>query len=108
MGRFARREWLLAGVHSPLARWLTHPLVTLPLFVGSYYALYFSGLFSSALTEHWAHVAMNLHFVLVGLLFFWPLIGIDPAPRRLPPGRAGFWPIPGASVVPPFPTRRPR
>ena len=28
------REWLLAAVHSAPARWLTHPLVTLPLFVG--------------------------------------------------------------------------
>lgn len=79
------REWILAAVHSPIARRLSHPLVTLPLFVGSYYALYFSGLFAVALTEHWAHVLMNVHFLLVGALFFWPLIGVDPAPRRLPP-----------------------
>lgn len=79
------REWLLAGVHAPVSRWLTHPLVTLPLFVGSYYALYFSGLFPAALPEHWAHVAMNIHFLVVGALFFWPLIGVDPAPGRLPP-----------------------
>ena len=79
------REWLLAAVHSPVARVLTHPLVTLPLFVGSYYALYFSGLFDAALYQHWAHLGMNLHFLLVGLLFFWPLVGVDPAPRRWPP-----------------------
>ncbi|MDN5860441.1 MAG: bifunctional copper resistance protein CopD/cytochrome c oxidase assembly protein [Pseudonocardia sp.] len=79
------REWLLAAVHSTMARWLTNPLLTLALFVGSYYVLYFSGMFADALTEHWAHVAMNLHFLAVGALFFWPLIGIDPAPRRLPP-----------------------
>lgn len=79
------REWLLAAVHSPVARWLTHPLIALPLFVGGYYALYLSGLFAAALPEHWAHVVMNVHFLLVGCLFFWPLIGIDPAPRRLPP-----------------------
>ena len=53
------REWLLAALHSPPARWLTHPLVTLPLFVGSYYTLYFSGLFPAALPEHWAHLLMN-------------------------------------------------
>jgi putative copper resistance protein D len=64
---------------------LTHPLVTLPLFVGSYYALYFSGLFDNALYQHWAHIGMNLHFLVVGLLFFWPLVGVDPAPRRWPP-----------------------
>jgi cytochrome c oxidase assembly factor CtaG/putative copper export protein len=79
------REWILAAVHSPVARWLSHPLVTLPLFIGSYYALYFSGLFAVALTQHWAHVLMNAHFLVVGALFFWPIIGVDPAPRRLPP-----------------------
>jgi putative copper resistance protein D len=79
------REWLLAAVHSPWARFFTHPLVALPVFVGSYYALYFSGLFAAALPVHGAHVLMNLHFLVSGLLFFWPLIGIDPAPRRLPP-----------------------
>ena len=55
------------------------------VFVGSYYALYFSGLFAAALPVHGAHVFMNLHFMVSGLLFFWPLIGVDPAPRHLPP-----------------------
>jgi putative copper resistance protein D len=79
------REWLLAFVHSPLARLLTHPVVALVLFVGSFYGLYFSGLFDAALDHHWAHLAMNAHFILVGYVFYWPVIGIDPAPRRLPP-----------------------
>ncbi|HEY0636620.1 MAG TPA: cytochrome c oxidase assembly protein [Pseudonocardiaceae bacterium] len=85
------REWLLAAVHSRVARVLTHPLVALALFVGSFFALYFSGLFDAALSRHWAHLAMNAHFLLVGLLFYWPVIGVDPAPRRLPPlGRLGL------------------
>jgi cytochrome c oxidase assembly factor CtaG len=85
------REWLLALVRSPLSRVLTHPVVALVLFVGSFYALYFSGLFDSALNEHWAHLAMNAHFLLVGYIFYWPVIGIDPAPRRLPaPARLGL------------------
>ena len=85
------REWLLAAVRSPVARALTHPLVALALFVGSFYALYFSGLFDEALPRHWAHLAMNAHFLLVGYLFYWPVIGVDPAPRRLPPlGRLGL------------------
>jgi putative copper resistance protein D len=85
------REWVLAFVHSPLARVLTHPAVALTLFVGSFYMLYFSGLFDAALNYHWAHLAMNAHFILVGYMFYWPVIGIDPAPRRLPPlGRLGL------------------
>ncbi len=78
------REWLLAAVHSPVARALTHPVVALVLFVGSFYVLYTSGLFDAAVEEHWAHVAMNTHFLLVGCLFYWPVIGVDPTPRQLP------------------------
>ncbi|GAA4549876.1 cytochrome c oxidase assembly protein [Amycolatopsis samaneae] len=85
------REWLLAFVHSPVSRFLTHPLVALVLFVGSFYGLYFSGLFDAALNYHWAHLAMNAHFLLSGYVFYWPLIGVDPAPRRLPPlGKLGL------------------
>ncbi|MGW7535144.1 cytochrome c oxidase assembly protein [Amycolatopsis sp. NPDC054798] len=85
------REWLLAAVHSPVSRFLTNPIVALLLFVGSFYGLYFSGLFDAALNYHWAHLAMNAHFLLVGYVFYWPVIGVDPAPRRLPPvGKLGM------------------
>jgi len=85
------REWLLAFVQSPLSKVLTNPFVALALFVGSFYGLYFSGLFDAALDYHWAHLAMNAHFLLVGYVFYWPVIGIDPAPNRLPPlGRLGL------------------
>lgn len=79
------REWLLSFLHSPVARVLTNPFVALALFTGSFYVLYFSGLFDAALPEHWAHLLMNLHFLLSGYVFYWPVIGIDPAPRPLPP-----------------------
>ena len=42
------------------------------------------GLFDIALEKHWAHLLMNAHFLLVGYLFYWVVIGIDPTPRRLP------------------------
>ncbi|MFF0146962.1 cytochrome c oxidase assembly protein [Amycolatopsis sulphurea] len=85
------REWLLAAVHSPVSRFLTNPIIALLLFIGSFYGLYFSGLFDAALNYHWAHLAMNAHFLLVGYVFYWPVIGVDPAPRRLPPiGRLGM------------------
>lgn len=79
------REWLLAAVHSPVTRVLTHPVVALALFVGSFYALYFSGLFDWSLELQWAHLAMNAHFLLTGYLFYWVVIGIDPSPGRPPP-----------------------
>jgi cytochrome c oxidase assembly factor CtaG len=78
------REWLAAAVASPVARLLTHPLVTLTLFVGSFYVLYFTPLFEASLRYHWAHQLMYVHFLAVGYLFFWPLVGVDHAPVRLP------------------------
>lgn len=78
------REWIAGALASRSARLLTHPLLVLPVFVGSFYALYFTGLFDLMLREHWTHQLMSLHFVAVGYLFFWPLAGLDPAPARLP------------------------
>nr|WP_237454053.1 cytochrome c oxidase assembly protein [Pseudonocardia sp. SID8383] len=78
------REWLLAAVHSRVAKVMTHPAFAAVLFVGSFYVLYFTPLFDGALRFHWTHQLMNLHFVLAGYLFFWPLIGVDAAPHRLP------------------------
>ena len=71
------REWVLAAVHAPIARVLTQPLVALALFVGSFYVLYFSGLFDVALEQHWAHLAMNAHFLLVTINRALPILGID-------------------------------
>ena len=78
------REWLLATVHSGPARFLTQPLVALALYVVSMYAFYFTDLFTLALRSHAAHLAMVGHFVLAGYLFFWGVVGIDPAPRPRP------------------------
>ncbi|MFC9790524.1 cytochrome c oxidase assembly protein [Rhodococcus sp. NPDC127528] len=79
------REWLLAALHSPVSRFLTHPLVASVLFVGGFYALYLGGIFDATVDSHGAHLLMNLHFILSGYLFYWVVIGIDPAPRNLTP-----------------------
>jgi cytochrome c oxidase assembly factor CtaG len=34
---------------------------------------------------------MNAHFILAGYVFYWPVIGVDPSPNKLPPlGRLGL------------------
>lgn len=33
---------------------------------------------------HWAHQLMNVHFLLVGCLYFGLVIGVDQTPRKLP------------------------
>ncbi|QNJ91670.1 bifunctional copper resistance protein CopD/cytochrome c oxidase assembly protein [Mycolicibacterium fluoranthenivorans] len=78
------REWLLAALHSRVSQLLTNPFVATALFVGGFYGLYFGGIFDAVAGIHAAHVAMNLHFLLSGYLFYWVVIGIDPTPRPIP------------------------
>ncbi len=85
------REWLVTALNSRLTHVASHPLIALGLFVGSFYGLYFSGLFDVAVAHHSAHVLMNAHFLLSGYFFYWLVIGVDPAPRKLPPiGKLGL------------------
>jgi putative copper resistance protein D len=85
------REWLLAALHSRLSQVLTNPFVATVIFVAGFYGLYFGGIFDAAVDSHAAHLAMNLHFLLSGYLFYWVVIGIDPTPRPIPPlGKVGM------------------
>jgi cytochrome c oxidase assembly factor CtaG/putative copper export protein len=79
------REWLLAALHSRFSRFLTHPVVATVLFVAGFYGLYLSSLFDTAVSSHAGHLAMNVHFLLSGYLFYWIVIGVDPTPRPIPP-----------------------
>ena len=79
------REWLLAALHSHLSRFLTNPVVATVLFVAGFYGLYLSNLFDTTVSSHAGHLAMNLHFLLSGYLFYWVVIGVDPTPRPIPP-----------------------
>jgi putative copper resistance protein D len=79
------REWLLAALHSRVSKFLTNPIVATVLFVAGFYGLYFGGIFDAAAGSHAAHLAMNLHFLLTGYLFYWVVIGVDPTPRPIPP-----------------------
>lgn len=78
------REWLTTTLHSNFAWYLGHPAVATAIFIVSTYVLYFTPLFASAMEEHLGHIAMSLHFLLSGCLFFWVIVGVDPAPHKLP------------------------
>jgi len=85
------REWLLWLVHSKATAFLAHPVTAFILFVASLYLVYFTSVFDALVRYHWGHELMSVHFLLVGYLFFWAIIGIDPGPRRLPfLGRLGL------------------
>jgi putative membrane protein len=79
------RKVLLAVLRSRAASVLTAPWLTLPLFIASLYGLYFTPLFDAAMSTWLWHNWMLVHFVVVGLLLFWPILAIDPSPHRTHP-----------------------
>lgn len=79
----------LHDVVSQLLNWrlvavLLNPILVWMIFVGSLYILYLSPLFGLAMRYHWAHQLMAVHFLVIGYLFYWLVIGVDRPPRPLP------------------------
>lgn len=77
------RGWLIAVLHSRVVKVLSFPPLTFLLFVISPWALYFTGWYDASLRSAYVHEMMHVHLVLVGALFFWPLVGVDPVPGRV-------------------------
>ncbi len=77
------RRWLLVVLHSRLAKVLSFPPLTFGLYIVSPWALYFTGWYAASLHSAYVHEMMHVHLVLVGALFFWPILGIDPVPGRV-------------------------
>jgi putative membrane protein len=91
------RALLLNALHSRFGRFVAHPLFTVPLFIASLYGVYFTPLFDALMGNPIGHQLMLAHFVVVGLLFFGPIVAQDPWPRTLShPGRMLelFLPVP--------------
>ena len=78
------RTMALSVLHSRYSKVLTNPITALALFDGSLFVLYFTDLFGTLMQNHAGHILMNIHFILVGFLFFNVIIGIDPNPKRYP------------------------
>ncbi|WP_420813615.1 cytochrome c oxidase assembly protein [Planosporangium thailandense] len=83
------RRALLSVVHSRVVKIWTYPLFAYGLFVVTPFILYFTGLYRLTMENDLVHQLVHIHFIGVGCLFFWPLLGLDPLPGRWPyPGRA--------------------
>lgn len=79
------RDRLEAVLDAPLLRFLTHPAVAAVLMVGSPFAFYLTPLFSLLQPLGWLMPAISAWFLTAGYLFFWVIIGVDPAPgQKLP------------------------
>ncbi|MDX2560534.1 cytochrome c oxidase assembly protein [Streptomyces sp. TX20-6-3] len=81
-GSTGPRELLLKLLHSRYMKVITHPGFTIPVFIASLYALYFTPLFDFLMGSRTGHIGMMVHFLMVGVVFFWPIMGVDPGPHR--------------------------
>ena len=77
-GSLGARETLLQLLHSKLARFLGNPITAEVLFIASLVIFYYTRVFDLAMFTHVGHVLMIAHFLLVGYLFIWCMIGVDP------------------------------
>jgi putative copper resistance protein D len=75
------RKALLWLLNSLWAKIVTFPLFAGLVFVLNPWILYYTGLYELTLTNPLLHNLNHVHFLIVGSLWIWSLIGIDPMPR---------------------------
>ena len=74
-----------------MLRVVSFPVVTWLVFAAVMWASHFSALFDLALDNEAAHVFEHGLFLGAALLFWWPVVGADPSPWRLPhPARIAY------------------
>jgi putative membrane protein len=78
-----RNRVLLPILHSTFIGVLAHPVVTWLTFGLVLWVSHFSPLFNIALEDSGVHELEHAAYLVAGLLFWWPVVGLDPAPRRL-------------------------
>jgi cytochrome c oxidase assembly factor CtaG/putative copper export protein len=81
-GSLGARETLLQLLHSRSARFLGNPITAELLFIASLVIFYYTSIFDIAMFTHVGHVLMIAHFLFVGYLFIWCMIGVDPGPAQ--------------------------
>ena len=80
-----RRRFLLPILHSRIVTAISWPPVGWTVFAVVMWATHFSPLFNAALENEQLHVLEHASYIAAGLLFWWPVIGADPARWRLRP-----------------------
>jgi len=85
------RGWLLGLLQSRALRIATLPLVAWTAFVVVNWGWQFSPLYELAAESTLVHYVQHAVYLGVALAFWWPIVAIDPAPRKLAfPGRVAY------------------
>jgi putative copper resistance protein D len=87
----ARARWLLPILRSRPVKVLGHPLVAWLLFTAAMWGSHVSPLFDAALEDPLVHDVEHGLYLATALLFWWPVVGRDPSPWRLPHAARVFY-----------------
>jgi putative copper resistance protein D len=86
-----RRRWILPVLHSRILRVVSHPLAAWGAFTAVMWLTHVTPMFDAALESEPLHQLEHALYLGTALLFWWPVIGVDPSPRRMGyPGRMGY------------------
>jgi putative membrane protein len=86
-----RQRLVLPVLHSRVVRILAFPVIAWILFAAVMWASHFSSLFDAALENDFIHLFEHALYLGSALLFWWPVVGADPSPWRLPhPARVAY------------------
>jgi cytochrome c oxidase assembly factor CtaG len=78
-----RRRWVLPLLRSRPLRLLTAPVVSWAQFALVLWVSHFSPLYEAALRSPGIHALEHLLYIVSAVLFWSPVAGLDPSPRRL-------------------------
>jgi putative copper resistance protein D len=83
-----RQRWLLPLLRSRPVRLLSVPALSWSQFALVLWASHFSPLYEAAVRNSGVHALEHLLYLVSAVLFWSPVVGVDPSPKRLPhPGR---------------------
>ena len=86
-----RNRWVLPVLRSRVVKVIAHPLVAWLLFTAVMWGSHLSPLFDAALEDPLIHDLEHGLYLASALLFWWPVVGRDPSPWRLPyAARVGY------------------
>lgn len=86
-----RRRIILPLLHSRVTRIISFPVLTWVMFAGVMWGTHFSPLFDAALDNEMVHLFEHALYLGTAMLFWWPVVGADPSPWRLPhPARLAY------------------
>jgi putative membrane protein len=80
------RTRLSSLLHARAVRALVNPVTGFVAFVALPFVLHFSPIFDLALRDARVHALEHVVLLGVGIVFWWPVVGVDPIPHR--PGHA--------------------